>query len=356
MVARVAVDAMGGDLGPQAAVEGAVLAARELALPVVLVGDERTIREHLEKIPGPRAPVDVCHAAGVVEMTDEPARALRAKRDASMAVALELVKRGEATSMVSPGNTGAVMAFALHILRRLPQVERPALTSVVPTIRGEAVMLDMGANVDCKPSYLAQFALMGEAFARMVQGKTRPKVALLSNGTEPGKGNAATRAAAKLIGAIDELDFAGCIEGRDVFAGNADVIVHDGFVGNILLKTLEGAVDAIRTMLKQEIERSAVSKVAAVALKPAFERFKKRFDWTEYGGAPLIGVRGVVVVCHGASPPRAFTNAIRLASRFASTGLNDALVTQLRKNAHLLDEGKRGLAQERRAQSTRGPS
>lgn len=356
MVARVAVDAMGGDLGPQAAVEGAVLAARELAMPVILVGDERLIREILDKTPGPRAPVEVCPAAGVVEMTDEPAKVLRAKRDASMAVALDLVKRGEASAMVSPGHTGAVMAFALQILRRLPGVERPALASVVPTTRGEAVMLDMGANVDCKPSYLAQFALMGEAFARMVQGKTRPKVALLSNGAEPGKGNAATKAAAKLLSAIEELDFVGNIEGRDVFHGDVDVIVHDGFVGNILLKTIEGAVEAIRTFLRQEIERSVVSRAAAVALQPAFARFKKRLDWTEYGGAPLIGVKGVVVVCHGASPPRAFTNAVRLASRFAATGLNDALVTQLKKNAHLLDEGKRGLAQERRAQSGRGAS
>lgn len=356
MVARVAVDAMGGDLGPGAAVEGAVFAARELALPVTLVGDERAIRDALERTPGPRAPVEICPAASVVEMTDEPAKALRGKRDASMAVALELVKKGDASAVVSPGNTGAVMAFGLQILRRLPGVERPALASVVPTVKGEAVMLDMGANVDSKPSYLAQFALMGDAFARMVQGKTRPKVGLLSNGAEPGKGNAATKAAAKMLRGIDELDFVGNIEGRDVFSGDVDVIVHDGFVGNILLKTVEGAVEAIRAVLRQEIERSVVSRAAAVALQPAFDRFKKRFDWTEYGGAPLIGVRGVVVVCHGASPPRAFTNAIRLASRFASTGLNDALVTQLKKNAHHLDEGKRGLAQERRAGSARGAS
>ncbi|MBI2898094.1 MAG: phosphate acyltransferase PlsX [Deltaproteobacteria bacterium] len=339
---------MGGDLGPAAAVEGAVQAARELAIPVVIVGDEPQIRACLEKTEGPKAPVDVCHAPTVVEMTDAPGKVLRQKRDSSMAVAMGLMKRGEASALVSPGNTGAVMAFGLNILKRLPGVERPAIAAVVPTVKGEAVMLDMGANVDCKPSYLAQFALMGEAYARMVQGKTRPKVALLSNGSEVGKGNQLTRDAARLLRGID-IDFAGPIEGRDLFRGAVDVVVQDGFVGNVVLKTFEGAVDAIRTFLRMEIERSVVSKAAAVALKPAFDRFKKRLDYSEYGGAPLLGLKGVCIVCHGASPPKAFKNAIRVASRFASTGLNDALTTQIRKNAHVVAEGRRTLAAERRA-------
>lgn len=314
MGTRVALDAMGGDQGPAVNVEGAVAAARELGLSVLLVGVEQELSQNLQNHSINGLGVSICHAPETVGMHESPSAALRKKKQSSIRVGLELVKKGDADAFISAGNTGAVMATALVTLGPLPGVERPAIALIVPTLRGHSILLDVGANVDCKPRQLLQFAIMGDVYARQVMGKTSPTVGLLSIGEEESKGNELTRETFKELEEEPSINFTGNVEGREVFSGAADVIVCDGFTGNIALKITESAVEFFTVLLKEELAKGLVGKAGAVLARGAFERFKKRVDYSEYGGAPLLGVKGVCIISHGRSSAKAIKNAIRVAA------------------------------------------
>jgi glycerol-3-phosphate acyltransferase PlsX len=330
---RIALDAMGSDRAPEVEVEGALAAARA-GYEVILVGDEKRLGALLPRSALSGLALEVVHASEVVGMDESPVTAARSKRDSSMRRCLELVRAGRAHAAVSAGNSGALMAGALLTLGRIPGVERAPIASVYPTLSGQAVLLDIGANVDCRASHLVQFALMGEIFARAVLDKERPRVALLSNGSEESKGTEVTREAhARLLEL--PLDYLGYVEGRELFRGAADVIVCDGFVGNAVLKTIEGAAEAFLTIMRGEIARSLPGKLAARLLRPSLRRFRTRLDYAEYGGAPLLGVRGVTVVCHGASTSRAVENAVHLAAQLVTEKVTAVLETEIARAAAL---------------------
>jgi len=312
-VVRVALDAMGGDRGPEVNVEGAVTAAREFGTAVILVGVEEELQRHLRQHETHGLPLIVRHAPEVVEMGESPLIALRRKKHSSIRIGLDLVKRGEADAFVSAGNTGAVMATAVVVLGPLPGVERPAIAVVVPTLTGHAVLLDAGANVDSKARHLVQFAIMGNVYARDFLGLPRPRVGLLSIGEEESKGNELTREVFKELEDEASLNFIGNVEGRDVFNGTSDVIVCDGFTGNVALKISESVLDAMFTLLREELGKDLRGKAGSLLLRPAFKRFKRRVDPSEFGGAPLLGVNGVCVISHGRSTGKAIKNAVRTA-------------------------------------------
>lgn len=320
---------MGGDHAPQVEVEGAVLAAKEFGSQVILVGDSLIVEKELSKHDAEDLPISIRHAADVIGMDESPSKALR-KKDSSMRVAFDLVKNGEADAVVSAGNSGAAMATAMFVLKKLEGVDRPAIATVMPTLRGACVVLDVGANVDCRPSHIAQFAIMGDVYARFILKKDKPRVGLLSNGEEESKGTEVTRETHAILKQFP-MNYIGYIEGRDIFAGNADVVVCDGFVGNVVLKASEGLADAIGQMLKEEILKSPLAKLGYLLSKGAFGRFKKKVDYSEYGGAPLLGIDGVGIISHGGSTPKAIKNAIRVAQEFASSGANDVLLDHIKK-------------------------
>ncbi len=328
----IAVDAMGGDYAPKSEVEGAIEATRTLNVRVILVGGEDVIRKELEHHPGWKdLPIEVRHASQVITMEDSAARAVRQKRDSSMRVASRLVREGIAAGFVSAGNTGAVMATAKMVQGMVPGVDRPALASAFPTVKGPdkpVVVVDVGANVDCEPKMLAQFAIMGEAYSRVIFHTEHPRIGLLSIGEEDHKGNDLTRAAMPLLKSLP-INFIGNVEGRDLYTGNSDVIVCDGFVGNVALKVSEGLVDVIRHMLQDSLGATATRKLGYLLARQAFVDFKKRIDYSEYGGAPLLGVRGVCIICHGRSTPKAIRNAIRVAKEFAGGGINQRIEQEL---------------------------
>ena len=323
-IAPVAVDAMGGDHAPGAIVQGAINAARK-GLPIVLVGLEARVREELARHrAGHELPIEVVNATEVVEMHDHPGQAMRRKKDNSIRVCFELVKAGKASAMVSAGNSGAVMAGAIFVLGRPDGVERPAIVSVLPALKGHPLLLDMGAVVDCKPIHLVQFALMGEVYARRVNGVARPKVAILSNGEEDSKGTDLTRAAAAAL-RPSSIQFVGYCEGRDLLTGDFDVIVTDGFTGNVALKTMEGTARVVGEYLKRALRSTTVSKIGGLLSKAALEGMKKRLDWREIGGAPLLGVNGVGFISHGRSDALAIENAVRRAREAARTHFTDEI-------------------------------
>jgi len=324
----VAVDAMGGDNAPAVEVEGAVAAARQWGLPIVLVGDEARIQAELAKHRIEGLAITVRHASEVVGMHDSASDAIRKKRDSSIRVAFDLVKNGEAHAVVSAGNSGATMAAGMFVLKRVPGIDRPAIATIFPNRKDQTLVLDVGGNVDCKPLHLAQFALMGEVYARHVLGKSRPRVGLLSNGEEESKGNELTRDAHELLKGAP-FDYVGYVEGRDIFNGSVDVVACDGFVGNVVLKVSEGLADAVFTMLRQEIGSRFLAKVGYLLARPAFRAFRKKVDYAEYGGAPLLGIEGTGMISHGGSSARAITNAIRMAHDYASKRVNEKLATQL---------------------------
>lgn len=326
----IALDAMGGDHAPKPEVEGALRAAKSLGVRVILVGKEDVIREELRQHNGWQSlPVEIRHASEVITMEDSAAKAMRAKRDSSIRVACRLVRDGEAHGVVSAGNTGAVMATSKLVQGVIPGVDRPALASAFPTLKGRpAVMVDVGANVDCTPQLLAQFAVMGEVYSRVIFGIERPRVGLLSIGEEDHKGNDLTKQAQPLLKSLP-LNFIGNVEGRDLYTGHADVIVCDGFIGNVALKVSEGIVDVIKQMLKESLDASITRQIGAVLARNAFKDFKKRMDYSEYGGAPLLGVKGVTIICHGRSNTNAIKNAIRVAAEFASGGINPRIEEEL---------------------------
>lgn len=315
---RVALDAMGGDHAPAAPVAGAVLAARAWGHEVQLVGQEEAVRAELARhdLRNLEALLPVVHAPEVIAMDEHPAAAVRAKRQSSIAVGVRRVKQAEADCFVSAGNTGAVLAASLLALRRIEGIssERPALAAIVPTLDGACVVVDMGANVDSRPEWLAQFALMGSTYAELALGISRPRVATLSIGEEEGKGNALLAEAIPLIRALP-VRYVGNVEGKDVTAGGADVVVTDGFAGNVLIKTAEGVVETFTELLRRELTATPVRKLLAAGLRPAFRAIRQRLSYEEYGGVPLLGVNGVSIVAHGRSTPYAMRNAIRAGVR-----------------------------------------
>jgi glycerol-3-phosphate acyltransferase PlsX len=314
-MARIAVDAMGGDHAPAVVVEGAVQARRQLGVDVVLVGDEARIRGELARLGAADQPgISVRHTTEVVEMSEHPGQALRKKKDSSLRVIFELVKAGEADACMSAGNSGGMLAAALFVLGRLPEVERPAIATFLPTLTGRMVLVDAGANVDVRPLHVAQFAVMGEAYARLVAGVANPKVGVLSNGEEASKGTALTRAAAEALARAPGLNFAGYAEGKDLFTGEFDVVATDGFTGNVVLKTTEGVATAFATLLKQGILSSVRTKIGGLLIRPALAEMKRKLDYSEYGGAPLVGCDGTVIIAHGRSNAVAIRNAIRAAA------------------------------------------
>ena len=307
---KIAVDAMGGDYAPAAVVEGALLAAQDLGVEIVLVGRADAIEQELSK--HRNAPsLKIVAASQVVPMHESPSIALR-KKDSSIKVGFEMMKRGEVEAVVSAGNSGAMMAVGMFVLGTLSQVDRPAILVVIPSSGKGTVIVDAGANVDCKPRHLVQFGFMGSIYAEQVLGVTRPRIAVLSNGEEEGKGNDLTRAASEQL-AQTSLNFIGYVEGRDIFNGKVDVVVCDGFTGNIALKTMEGLASFAGEVLKDAFQKNLSSRLGYVFSRNALAQAYRRLDYAEYGGAPLIGLDGVAIIAHGGSNPWAIKNAIRAA-------------------------------------------
>jgi len=311
---RIVLDAMGGDYAPPVAVEGGVWAAREYGIEVMLVGREEDVQRELAKHDASGLSLPIVHASQVIEMEEHPAAAVKAKKDSSMVVGMDLLKRGQADAFVSAGNSGGVMAAALFRLGRIRGIKRPALSTVYPTTPGRCFMLDVGANTDCKPDYLLQFAYMGAAYAERVLGIASPRVGIVSNGEEEGKGSILVQEAYQLLKTSD-LNFIGNVEGKDIPAGMADVVVTDGFTGNVIGKLSEGLAESLLSVIKEEIKKNPLATVGALLSKPAFDKVKKRLDYAEFGGAPLLGVDGVVIVAHGRSNAKAIKNAVRVAKQ-----------------------------------------
>jgi glycerol-3-phosphate acyltransferase PlsX len=328
----IAVDAMGGDHAPRTEVEGAIRAAKSLDVKIILVGREDELREELSRHDGARSlPIQIVHASERVTMEDSAAKAVRGKRDSSIRVACRLVRDGVAEGLVSAGNTGAVMVTAKLVQGMLPGVDRPALASALPTLTGRpAVMVDVGANVDCTDRMLGQFAVMGEIYSRVIFHIENPRVGLLSIGEEEHKGNELTRRAHALLKTLP-LNFIGNVEGGDLYSGHTDVLVCDGFIGNVALKVSEGLVDVIKQMLQESLEATIAGKIGYVLSRAAYADFKKRLDYSEYGGAPLLGVRGVCIICHGRSNANAIKNAIRVAAEFSSGEINNRIEKELQR-------------------------
>ncbi len=322
---------MGGDLAPRVNIEGALAALAEpgSAFDVVLVGDETAIREEAARIGVADRLPRIIHAAEQVEMSEHAAQAVRKKRDSSIVVCARLHKAGEVDAIVSAGNTGAVVAAALFEIGRIEQIQRPAIATVLPTPQGNVVILDVGATSDCKPAHLAQFAIMGSIYARLVLKIEKPRVGLLNIGEEAEKGSELYYEAHQLL-KQSPVHFIGNIEGREVILGTADVVVCDGFVGNVLLKFAESVIPSISTMIKDEIAAHPLSAMAGLLLKPAFRRLKRRLDYAEVGGAPLLGVAGTCIIAHGRSNNRAMKNAIKVAARCAEARVADSIREQLR--------------------------
>ncbi len=326
MASVIALDAMGSDRAPKPEVDGAILAARQYGVRVLLIGREPQLRAELDRHTNiTHLPIEIVHASEVIRMDEKAAQAVRSKRDSSMRVGLRLVREGRAAGFVTAGNTGAAMATAKMVLGALPGVDRPALAAVFPNALGTAAtLLDVGANVDTKPDNLEQFAVMGEIYFRSIFGTRRPRVGLLSIGEEEGKGNELTREAYRLLKQLP-INFIGNVEGRDLYNGMVDVIVADGFVGNVALKVSEGVANLVRYVLKESLRATITRQFGALLSRSAFADFKRRLDYSEYGGAPLLGVKGVCIITHGSSNANAIKNSIRVAAEFSERGINASI-------------------------------
>jgi|SRR5579872_2282750 len=326
----IAVDAMGGDHAPKSEVEGAIRAAASLDVKIVLVGKEDVLKRELAQHPSAHGlPIKIHHASEVVTMEDSAAKSFRGKKDSSIRVACRLERDGDVEGVVSAGNTGACMTTAKMVQGMIRGVDRPALASALPTLKGTPVILvDVGANVDCNPEMLAQFAVMGEIYSRTIFRNSSPRVGILSIGEEEHKGNELTRAATPLLKALP-INFIGNVEGRHIYSGDVDVVVCDGFVGNVALKVSEGLVDMIKSMLQESLAKTVTRKIGYVLSQAAYRDFRKRVDYSEYGGAPLLGVKGVNIICHGRSNANAIKNAIRVAADFAGGRINEKIAAEL---------------------------
>jgi glycerol-3-phosphate acyltransferase PlsX len=342
-MALVAVDVMGGDGAPDVELDGMVAALRQSAgsgvhhdaLRLVAVGDEARIRAGLAQRRAEDLGIRVVHAAQVVGMDDAPSSVVRGKTDSSMRVCFDLVKRGEAQAVVSAGNSGAMLACGLFVMGRIPWVDRPGIVTSFPTRRGHCAILDVGANVDPKGETLAQLAALGVVYARLLYGAERPRVGVLSNGSEDHKGSELTREVDRLLrvafASEGDARYLGYVEGSDLFTGDVDVVVTDGFTGNVVLKACEGAAESIAALLKREVQRRWMARLGALLMLPAFRALRRYVDYAEQGGAPLLGVRGVAIVCHGRSNAKAIKNAIGVADRFVQLGLEPQLATAIQR-------------------------
>lgn len=342
MPVEIVVDAMGSEKAPEAEIRGAILAVSQLDVKVTLVGPEETLRPALEASLGAASRVrhfgrlsqqiSVIHASEWITMDDKAAHAVRSKRDSSMRVGLKRVREGLSQGFFTAGNTGAAMATAKMVLGGLAGVDRPALATILPSITGSpTLLLDVGANVDSEPENLLQFAVMGSMYSRNVLKIRDPRVGLLSIGEEDSKGNQLTRDTLPMLRALTNINFVGNVEGRDLFNGRADVVVCDGFVGNVALKTSEGLARLVSVSLRESLKSTVTSQVGALLSRAAFSDFKKRLDYSEYGGAPMLGVRGVCIVGHGSSTEKAVMNGIRVAAEFAQAEVNAGIESALLK-------------------------
>ena len=337
----IAVDAMGGDLGPSVVVPGAIEAARQTGAKILLVGNEATLDGELNRLSPSGVDLEIVHAPEVAGMDEKPSDILRRKKNASIQVACRLVRDGAAQGVVSAGHSGASVACGMFIMGRIPGVERPALASLLPTEKEPVVLLDVGATVDCKPYNIFQFGLMGDAFARDILNKESPRVGLLSIGEEEGKGNSQVKEAYELFKMAQNLNFSGNIEGRDLFTGEMDVAVCDGFVGNVALKLSEGLGLSLSRVLKRELLNSGfLPKLGSLLAKSAFRRFAKVVDYAEYGGAPLLGLQNISIVCHGRSNAKAICNATRMATLFVEKETNKRLMKTICANEELTRFGR----------------
>ena len=328
MTLRIALDAMGGELGPEEMVAGAIEAVEESSLEVTLIGDETILNSVLQKLSYTSSRLQVLHASQTISMDESPFDAIRRKKDSSIVKAFEHVKNGGADGAVSAGNSGATLASAIKFLGRLENISRPGIASIFPTLKKPLVMMDVGANVDCRPQHLFQFGLMASAFSNNLFGIEKPSIGLLSIGEEGGKGNILVKSAHELF-RRSSLNFIGNVEGRDIFQGDVDVIVCDGFVGNVCLKVSEGLAEAIISMLRSEMSKSSMAKIGYILAKQAFGNFRKRVDYAEYGGAPLLGVSGTGIVCHGRSNAKAIKNAIKVAAEMIRGKVNEHIMQLL---------------------------
>lgn len=334
----LAVDAMGGDFGPSVVVPGALAAAKKCGAKILLVGLENAIREVIETLPEDLKQVDfsIIHASQVVEMKEKPSDILRQKKDSSIQVACRLVKEGKANAVISAGHSGACVACGMFIIGRIPGVERPCLATIMPSKTTPRLILDVGANVECKPYYLFQFGLMGAAFAKDILGYEEPRVGILSIGEEEGKGTNTVKEAYELLKSAKNINFVGNAEGRDIFIGDVDVVVCDGFVGNVALKLSEGLALSLIDILKKELlENGLMPKIGAFLAKKAFKNLKKKIDYSEYGGAPLLGLQGISFVCHGSSNARAIENAVLMANTYIEKDTHNRLLAILKENEEL---------------------
>jgi glycerol-3-phosphate acyltransferase PlsX len=330
---KIALDAMGGDFAPDVTIAGAIEAATEYDdIEIILVGDRQLLSESLKDKRYPADKISIFHASEVIEMHESPSAALRKKKDSSIRKSIELVKNKEAEAAVSAGNSGVVMATSLF-----PNVDRPAIATVMPSLTGFFVLIDAGANVDCKPENLLQFAHMGNAYYKTIFNVSSPRVAILSIGEEDTKGNELTREAFKFLKNAD-MNFIGNIEGKDIFSGHADVIVCDGFIGNIVLKVSEGLAETIMKMLKREIADVTTGKLGYLMIKPAIKNFKKRTEYSEYGGAPLLGINGISIISHGRSSARAVKNALRVAAEMSRRKVHEIIADKLNNIKHSNDK------------------
>ena len=329
---KIALDAMGGDYAPAVTIEGAIETVDDFQdIDITLVGDETSIRRELDSKRYLPNRISIKHASQIVGMDESPAVAIRKKRDSSISKAIELVKNGEADAMVSAGHSGVVMATALLFLRASPGVDRPAIATIMPTLKAPFVLIDAGANLQCKPENLFQFGLMGSAYCSTIFGRTDPKIALLSIGEEDTKGNELTKESFKLLKKAD-INFIGNVDGKDIFTGIADVVVCDGFTGNVVLKTSEGLADAIVKILKREIAEQSVGRLGYLLMKSALISFKKKTDYDEYGGAPLLGINGTCIISHGRSTSKAIKNALRVAADFSGKRVHKVIAFEIEKS------------------------
>lgn len=328
---RIALDAMGGDNAPHVNVAGAVAAARDYGIEIILVGDNLILRRELLTYPISNLKISIEPASQVVAMGEPPTVALRQKKDSSITRAISLIKEGKAEAVISAGNTGAMMAAAKVILGTLKGVDRPAIATLFPTLNTPCVLLDVGANVDCRPQHIFQFAVMGSIYSQHILGKKNPRVGLLSIGEEESKGNELTREAYKLLQNAP-LNFMGNVEGKDIFKGEAEVIVCDGFIGNVVLKACESMAELFDVVLKEELGSKALYRLGARLCQKGLKSFMRKIDYAEHGGAPLLGVNGVAIICHGRSSIRAIKNAIRVAKELVEKKVNFHIGDSLASN------------------------
>ncbi len=325
---RIAVDCMGGDYAPEEIVKGCILAYKELGLESILVGDEERIKSILKR-EGFKGELEVVHAPEVIQMNEPPSNVLK-KKQSSLFVAGKLVRDGLADGLVSAGNTGAVLTVGKFVIGSIEDLERPAIGVALPNPKGKTVLIDVGANVDCKPKHLLHFAVIGHTYAEEILGIKNPRVGILSIGEEEGKGNELVKETYPFLKA-SKLNFKGNAEGRDIYAGTFDVIVCDGFVGNVILKASESLGFAVLQMIKEEVQKSLLAKIGALLMRPALNNFKKKADFTEYGGIPLLGAKKPVIITHGRANAKAIKNAIRVANEFLTHHFNERLSENLKR-------------------------